>query len=359
MKKFAQFILEKLDSEIKTEDIVIDKIGHDDLTAQELYDSTPSTGKQKPQHPIISAIEQLKTKGGNVDLVFRINHDGTTHTIRIPPVEGNFAKGRVDFTHEITKRDETTREHHELKLSSTPKTAVGKTGKLADLIGKFQLPASTTLRQKMPLNMASRILVYLKRNILKGMPKINDKDKRFLTISREKDHGLLHPDPAIHNQILSEIKELPKNKQKLVHQALRLMYERITSHTKPDENIESEFHSIDLDDREQAREIGSHLSGRMSYLGRNNVRYISVKTNNGDDHAIIRVDPKDVPHLQKHLQNGDPLEPSHPLHGNYMGKIITTGRYKTTIAPSHEEASSIIRLIGRNKIETNTRVLPQ
>lgn len=360
MMKFAQFILEKLDSE--NPDIVIDKIGHDDLTAGNLYDSTPLTGGrrrtrngQNPEHPIVSAIQKLRTDG-NSDLVFKINHGDTTHTIRIPPVEGEHARGRVDFSHEITQGDETTTEHHELKLKSTPKTALG--GKDKRLINWLEQISSSsgTLRR----NLLPRIARVLLRSVARdafNMPKIKDKDKRYLNISTVRDHTFLHPDPATHHRIVDEIEKLPKNKQKLVYQALRLMYERITAHTKPDEKIESEFHSTDLDNPKQVDTTVSHYAKRMSYLGGNNT-YISVETGKQNDHAVIRVDPKDLFTLQHHLENNLPLKSNHPLHGIYIQKIIPTGRYKTTIEKSHEDA---LKIIGktRKKLEVNTRTTPE
>lgn len=356
MMKFTQFILEKLDSE--NPDIVIDKIGHNDLTAGNLYDSTPLTGGrrrtrngQNPEHPIISAIQKLRTNG-NSDLVFKINHGDTTHTIRIPPVEGEHARGRVDFSHEITQGDETTTEHHELKLKSTPKTALGvKDERVIKSLEKIR--SSGTLRRKLSPRYARVLLRSVARDAF-NMPKIKDKDKRYLNISTVRNHGLLHPDPATHHRIVDEIEKLPKNKQKLVYQALRLMYERITAHTNPEENIESEFHSTDLDNPKQVDTTVSHYATRMSYLGGNNT-YISVETGKQNDHAVIRVDPKDLFTLQHHLENNLPLKSNHPLYNTYINKITPK---KTNIGTSHEDALKIIDHI-RKKLEVNTRTTPK
>jgi hypothetical protein len=357
MLKFRQFILEKLDSE--NPDIVIDKIGHDGLTSGNLYDSTPLTGGrrrtrkgQNPEHPIVSAIQKLSSTNGNSDVVFKINHGDTTHTVQIPPVEGEHAKGRVDFSHEITQGDETTTEHHELKLKSTPKTALGRGSER--LIKRLEeIPSSGTLRRKVDKEEAEIILKrFIRRKF--NMPKITDKDKRYLSISTVKDHGLLHPDPVIHGRIVDEIKKLPKNKQKLVHQALRLMYERITAHTTPEEKIESEFHSTDLDNNREIEKLSSYYSDRMSYMGGKHT-YISVETGNQNDHAVIQVDRQDIPTLQHHLENNLPLERNHPLYSTYIKKITPK---KTNIGTSHEDALKIIDNT-RKKLEVNTRTLPK
>jgi len=188
-----------------------------------------------------------------------------------------------------------------------------------------------------------------------NMPKSSDIDRRYLAISTVKDHGLLHPDIKIHKDIYSSIGTLPKHKQKLVHQTLRLMHERLTGIKKE----ESEFHVTDLDDREGIERIGSHLYDRMSFIP--NSGYISVKTGNKDEHAIIRIDPQHEDQLQDQLENDLPLENNHSLHNHYVNMIKTTGQHKTTIMPSHEEALASMKKYGssRDKIEVNTRTLPK
>jgi hypothetical protein len=363
MKKFEQFILENIDSKIKKHDDIVTEINLDDL-----YGSTQSTekgrrkkGRRTPPHPIVLAIQKLKMVGGNADLVFKINEGGIIHTVTIPPVEGNDARGRIDFTHATTSSTDNSaisRDMIELKLKSTPKTAVAKEGKLADLINRRILPnlqPSRTLRQKLSPRYSTRLLINFLRTMRENMPKSSDIDRRYLAISTVKDHGLLHPDIKIHKDIYSSIGTLPKHKQKLVHQTLRLMHERLTGIKKE----ESEFHVTDLDDREGIERIGSHLYDRMSFIP--NSGYISVKTGNKDEHAIIRIDPQHEDQLQDQLENDLPLENNHSLHNHYVNMIKTTGQHKTTIMPSHEEALASMKKYGssRDKIEVNTRTLPK
>ena len=362
MKKFAQFILENIGSKTKKHDDIVTEMNLDDL-----YRVDEPQGNK--EHKIVTAIKNLKMVGGNADLVFKIKHGDTTHTITIPPVEGNDARGRTDFTHvteeelpEVAGTDEVPAQRRrviskdmiELKLRSTPKIAIAKQGKFRELLDKLlsgHIAPSSTTRRKLTEVGAIRFLARIAKNMRENMPRENDGDRRYLGISKVIDHRLLHPDQNINRSILSEIQTLPNNKQKLLRQALRLMHERLTGIEKQ----KSEFHLTDLDDRKEVRKTGSHLYSRVTFMPKSG--YISVKTGNQNDHAIIRVDPQHEHQLQDQLENDLPLEDDHPLHNHYVNKIKTTGQHKTTIMPSHEEALVTINRIGSgvDKFEVPTR----
>jgi len=360
MKRFAQFILENIGSKTKKHDDIVTEMNLDDV-----YRVDEPQGNE--EHPIVTAIKRLASEDikGDADLVFKIKHGDTTHTVTIPPVEGDHARGRIDFVHEITNNDtRIKKEMHELKGHSTISEAVPKKGPFRKVIDdNLPQPSQTgALRRYYDKNSARIIFSSLIDKMKIGMPVEDpEKEKRFLTISTQKDHGFIHPHQEIHDQIMKHIRTLPKKKQKLVIQSLRLMYEKIHPHATPQEIIKSEFHSTDLDNKEQLQNTTETLTGAtdgMAHLAGN--RYISVKTGNKNEHAIVRVDPEDFDELDVHLSENLPLEDSHPLHGKYVGRIVPKGirgRKATTIEASHKDAVSTMSIYstGREMVQYKTR----
>lgn len=352
MKRFAQFILENISSKTKKHDDIVTETNLDDL-----YRVDEPQGNE--EHKIVTAIKKLASEDvkGNADLVFEIKHGDTTHRITIPPVEGDHARGRIDFLHEITNSDgiKIKKEMHELKRFSTINEAVPQKGPFRTVIDNNPAQLSTgALRRYYDQSSAENIFSALIDKMKIGMPVEDpEKEKRFLTISTQKDHGFIHPDHKIHDQIIQHIRTLPGAKQNLMIQALRLMYEKIHPHAKPTEEITSEFHSTDLDNKEELENITKKLTRGMAYLGTGN-KYISVKTGNKNDHAIVPVDPADFDDLHDHLSDNLPLEDSHPLHGKYVKRIVPKGipgSKATTIEASHEDAVSTMSNFSTNKRE--------